>query len=101
MSVCPRTYFKNRSVLLRRLFSALCTSGFVDDVVFAHNRPDKGDASRTSAQGSSPWGNATLILIRVISVQNEFLGLMSTEYETLCVVGTLVVGEGFLWFFVL
>jgi len=25
----------------------LCTSGFVDDVMFAHHRPCKGDASRT------------------------------------------------------
>jgi len=28
--------------------------GFVDDVMFVHNRPDKGDASRASTQSESP-----------------------------------------------
>ena len=33
----------------------LCTSGFVDDVVFTHyNRPGKRDASRARTQGDSP-----------------------------------------------
>ena len=33
---------------------ALCTFCFVDDVMFVHNRPDKGDASRASTQSESP-----------------------------------------------
>jgi len=33
-------------VLLWRQRNTLCTSGFVDDVMFAHKRPGRGDASR-------------------------------------------------------
>ena len=32
------------SVILRRSCNLLCTSGFIDDVMFAHYRPEKGDA---------------------------------------------------------
>ena len=35
------------SVLLWRQRNTLRTSGFVDDVTFAHNRPDNGDANKT------------------------------------------------------
>ena len=34
------------SVLLSRQCNTLCTSGFVDDVIFARNRSGKGDANR-------------------------------------------------------
>jgi len=34
----------------------LRTSGFVADVMLAHNRPDKGDASRAFSQSDSPGG---------------------------------------------
>ena len=30
---------------------------FADDVIFAHNRPGKGDASRAYAQSDSPAGS--------------------------------------------
>jgi len=33
------------SVILSRQCNTLCTSGFVDDVMFARNRPGKGDAN--------------------------------------------------------
>jgi len=34
----------------------LCTSGFVDDIMFAHSRPSKGGASRAYIQSDSPGG---------------------------------------------
>ena len=36
----------------------LCTSGFEGDVVFAHNRPGKGDESGASFHSDSPGGRA-------------------------------------------
>jgi len=42
------------SVLLWLHRNTLCTSGSVDDVMFAHNRPGKGDASRAYTQSDSP-----------------------------------------------
>jgi len=38
------------SVILWRQCNQLCISGFVDDVIFAHNRPGKGDANRVYTQ---------------------------------------------------
>ena len=35
----------------------LCTSGFVDDVIFVHNWPGKGNASREFTQRNQPDGN--------------------------------------------
>jgi len=32
----------------------LCTSGFVDEVMFAHNQPGKGDADGAYTQSDSP-----------------------------------------------
>jgi len=34
-------------------WDTLCTSGFVDDVMFARNRPGKGDGSRALIQSDS------------------------------------------------
>jgi len=42
--------------LVWRQCNSLYTSGFVDDVTFAHNRPGKGDASRAYTQSDSPGG---------------------------------------------
>jgi len=44
------------SVLLWRRRNTLCTSGFVNDVMFAHNRPGRGVASRVYSQSDSPGG---------------------------------------------
>ena len=53
-SVCPRTYFMNHTSKLYQIVCAccscgsflrcdtLCTSGFIDDVTFAHNGPNGG-----------------------------------------------------------
>jgi len=35
----------------------LCTSGFVDDVIFAHNHPDNGDAKRACIQSDLLGGS--------------------------------------------
>jgi len=43
------------SVLWRQC-NMLCTSGFMDDVMFAHNRPGKVDASNAYTQSDSPGG---------------------------------------------
>jgi len=45
------------SVLLWQQCNMLCTSGFVDDVMFAHNRPGNGDANRAYTQSDSPAGS--------------------------------------------
>ena len=37
--------------------SSLCTWGFVDDVMFGHNQPGKGDASRACTQSDSQGGS--------------------------------------------
>jgi len=73
--VCPLAYLKNHtskftifsvglhvicgrdgSVLLWRQCNMLCTFGLVDDVTFAHNRADRGDANRTYTKSDSPAG---------------------------------------------
>jgi len=40
-----------------RLITLLCTFGFVDDFIFAYNRPCKGDADRAYTHGDSPGGS--------------------------------------------
>jgi len=44
------------SVLLWRQCNKLRTSGFVDEVTFAHNGPGRGDAHRMCTQSDSPGG---------------------------------------------
>jgi len=63
-----------RTVLLRRQCNKLCTSGFVDDIMFGHNRPGRGDASRVYIQSDSPGGQhrgrsviSTTALLRFVS----------------------------------
>jgi len=38
----------------RTLTTMLCISGFVDDVMCPHNRPDEGDANRVYTDSDSP-----------------------------------------------
>jgi len=65
--VCPLTYLKNDtsnltkfsvrgSVLLWRQCNTLCTSGFVDDVMFAHKLRGEGDAIMAYMWSDSPGG---------------------------------------------
>ena len=44
------------SIVLRRHYNISCISGsgFVNDVIFAHNRPSKGDANRMYTETDSP-----------------------------------------------
>jgi len=46
------------SFILRRHYNISCISGsgFVNDVIFAHNRPSKGDANRMYTQTDSQGG---------------------------------------------
>jgi len=44
------------SVFVFQQCNTLCNSRFVDDVMFAHNRPGKGDTNRAYTQSDSPGG---------------------------------------------
>jgi len=87
--VCPRAsqklqgYFLYMLIVAVALFSfddnaMLCTSGFVDDVMFDHNRPDKGDANRTYTQNDSAGGRTEESLISTIAL--FFCILLSQNY---------------------
>ena len=45
----------------------LCTSGFVDDIMFDHNRPGKGDANRAYTQNDSAGGRTGGSLMSTIA----------------------------------
>ena len=52
----PVTYGHGLVIVWQRC-DTLCTSGFVDDVIFANNRPCKKDACKASTHNDSPEGN--------------------------------------------
>jgi len=56
------------SDLLWRQCNASCTSGFVDDVMCAYNRPDKGGASRAYILSDSPGAEPGRSLMSTIGL---------------------------------
>ena len=54
-----------------RRWDTLCTSGFVDDVTFAHNRPIKDNAITASSQSDSPGGSTDLKPRRVVRLTHQ------------------------------